>query len=99
MDLKTLKLHMHVTHEMEDELIEMYKEWAETDIKDSVYPDDETRNEEFFEDNKHFERATFLLTSYYFESRYAYSDVEYRTAPNGVLSCIQKMRGAYPYES
>lgn len=99
MDLEALKLHMHVTHNMEDGNIKRYMEWAESDIKDAVYPDDETRNEEFFQDNKHFERAIFLLASYYFESRYAYSDVEYRAMPNGVMNCIQKMRGSYPYES
>lgn len=99
MDIETLKLHMHVTHDMEDELIQMYKEWAESDIKDAVYPDDETRDEQFFEGNRHFERAVFLLASYWFEARYAYSDIEYRAMPNGVLNCIQKLRGAYNYES
>ncbi|WP_317134751.1 head-tail connector protein [Staphylococcus equorum] len=99
MDLETLKLHMHVTHSMEDSLIKMYKEWAESEIKDSVYPDDLTRDEEYFIDNKIFERGVFLLTSHYFQSRYAYSDIDYKTCPDGVLGAIQKLRGGYPYES
>lgn len=99
MDLKQLKLHMHVTHDMEDALITMYKEWAESEIKDSVYPDVEARDESFFEDNKVFERGVFLLTAHYFENRYAYSDVDYNACPDGVTGAIQKLRGAYPYES
>lgn len=99
MDLKQLKSHLRVTHKMEDPLIEMYKEWAESEIKDSVYPDDETRDEDFFKDNKIFERGVFLLTSHYFQNRYAYSDIDYKPVPDGVLGTIQKLRGAYPYES
>lgn len=99
MNLDKLKMHMHVTHSMEDPLIEMYREWAESEIKDSVYPDDDTRDEDFFKDNKIFERGVFLLTSHYFQNRYAYSDINYKSVPDGVLGTIQKLRGAYPYES
>lgn len=99
MDLETLKLHMRVTHNMEDSLIEMYKGWAESEIKDSVYPDDDTRNETYFVENKIFERGVFLLVSYYYENRLAYSDIDYKSCPEGVTSVVHKLRGAYPYES
>ncbi|MDK3656261.1 head-tail connector protein [Staphylococcus pseudintermedius] len=99
MDLDTLKLHLRVTHTMEDNLIEIYKEWAEAEIKDSVYPDDDNRNEEFFKNNVLFDRAVYLLTAFYYESRYAYSDVGFKEAPAGVLNTIHKLRSAYPYES
>lgn len=99
MDLETLKLHMHVTHGMEDSLITTYQSWAESEIKDSVCADDVIRDDEFFKDNKVFERAVFLLTAYYYENRFAYSDVQYRATPSGVTGAIQKLRGAYPYES
>lgn len=99
MDLEALKVHMHVTHNMEDDNIKRYMEWAESDIKDAVYPDDNMRDESFFENNKNYEKALYLLTSFYFESRIAYSDTQYVAMPNGVLGAIQKLRGAYPYES
>lgn len=99
MDIEKLKLHMHVTHSMEDPLIEMYKDWAESEIKDSVYPDNETRDEKYFEENKIFERGVFLLTSHYFQNRYAYSDIDFKSCPDGVLGAIQKLRGGYPYEN
>lgn len=99
MDLKALKLHMRVTHNLEDSLIEMYKGWAESEIKDSVYPDDDTRNDTFFVNNVHFDKAVFLLTAYYYEQRFNYSDVQYHAIPDGVQGVIHKLRGAYPYES
>lgn len=99
MDLTTLKLHMHVTHSMEDELIKNYQEWAESEIKDSVYPDDLTRDNAFFDNSKIFERAVVLLTSFYYENRLAYTEIDYKSSPDGVTGAIQKLRGAYPYES
>ncbi|EGQ3068536.1 hypothetical protein I0P04_001889 [Staphylococcus pseudintermedius] len=99
MNLDTLKLHLRVTHNLEDNLIEMYKEWAESEIKDSVYPDNETRKDEFFYNNVIFDRAVYLLTAFYYESRYAYSDIDYKATPSGVMNAIHKLRSAYPYES
>ncbi|WP_337227955.1 head-tail connector protein [Staphylococcus succinus] len=99
MDLATLKLHLHVTHNSEDDLIASYQEWAEAEIKDSVYPDDLTRDNAFFDNSKIFERAVVLLTAFYFENRLGYTDVKYISSPDGVTSAIQKLRGAYPYES
>ncbi|OEK41302.1 head-tail connector protein [Staphylococcus saprophyticus] len=99
MDLETLKLHLKVSHSMEDSLIEMYQAIAEEDIKQSVFPDTPTRNEEFFKDNKIFEYAVFLRTASMYENRFEYSDVQLVEVPKGVTNCIQKLRGAYPYES
>lgn len=99
MDLETLKLHLKVSHSMEDSLIEMYQAIAEEDIKQSVFPDTPTRNEEFFKDNKIFEYAVFLRTASMYENRFEYSDVQLVEVPRGVTNCIQKLRGAYPYES
>lgn len=94
MTLEELKLHMRITHSMEDDLIKTYKTWAEEDIKESV-TSSENRNNEFFENNAIYDRAVTLLTAYFYESRYAYSDVEFISMPDGVLSAIQKLRGAY----
>ncbi|MEB7763893.1 head-tail connector protein [Staphylococcus pseudoxylosus] len=99
MDVEELKSHLHVTHNMEDDRIKQYLAWAEADIKDAVYPDNNKRDESFFEGNMHYERGVFLLASFYFESRIGYSDVQYVAMPNGVTGAIQKLRGAYPYES
>lgn len=94
MTLNELKLHLRITHKMEDELLKVYKSWAEDEIKDSVSTSSK-RDETFFEDNKIFERAVVLLTSYYYQNRIAYDDVTYNAMPDGVLGAIQKLRGSY----
>ncbi len=99
MDFETLKMHLHVTHSSEDDLIKSYQAWAESEIKDSVYPDDITRDNAFFDNTKVYERAVVLLTAFYYENRFAYTDIKYSSSPDGVTSAIQKLRGAYPYES
>ncbi|MFT2142251.1 MULTISPECIES: head-tail connector protein [unclassified Staphylococcus] len=98
MELENLKLHMHITHSMEDQLILEYKEWAEAEIKDSVCTDVD-RNEDFFVDNKVFERAVVLLTSFYYHSRLAYDNEQFYAMPDGVLGAIQKLRGSYHGEN
>ena len=99
MTIEHLKLHLHITHNLEDSLLEVYQGWAESEIKDSVCLDDGQRDEAFFTDNKIFDKAVFLLTAYYYENRFAYSDVQFTATPDGVTGAIQKLRGAYPYES
>lgn len=94
MELSTLKLHLRITHSVEDELLDIYKGWAEDEVKDSVSTSP-TLNNEFFENNKHYERAVALLTAFYYENRVAYSDTSQVSMPDGVLSAIQKMRGEY----
>ncbi|WP_204205870.1 head-tail connector protein [Mammaliicoccus sciuri] len=94
MELSKLKLHLRITHSVEDELLEVYKSWAEDEIKDSVSTSN-TRNNDFFKNNKHYERAVALLTAFYYENRIAYSDTTQVSIPDGVLSAIQKLRGAY----
>lgn len=94
MDLQLLKNHLRVDHSFEDGLITQYKEWAEAEIKDSVSTEKD-RNEDFFEENAHFERAVTLLTAYFYENRLAYDDVDWKEAPSAVLSAIQKLRGGY----
>ena len=94
MELETLKLHLRITHSVEDELLEVYKGWAEDEVKDSVSTSN-TRNNEFFENNKHYQRAVALLTAFYYENRIAYSETTQVSMPDGVLSAIQKLRGAY----
>lgn len=94
MELETLKLHLRITHSVEDELLEVYKGWAEDEVKDSVSTSN-TRNNEFFKNNKHYQRAVALLTAFYYENRIAYSETSQVSIPDGVLSAIQKLRGEY----
>lgn len=98
MDLSRVKEHLRVDHHFEDNLIQDYISWAEEEIKDSVTTE-VFRNESFFKDNPHFDRAVFLLTAHYFENRIGITDASrasgFNALPDGILSAIQKLRGSY----
>lgn len=94
MELEKLKRHMRVDHDFEDALITDYQVWAESEVKDSVSTSD-NRNEDYFKDNPHFDKAVTLLTTHYFENRLPQVEVNLYNLPFGVISAIQKMRGDY----
>ncbi len=94
MELSTLKQHLRIFHNSEDDLILMYLGFAEAEIKDSVSTSP-TRNESFFEDNVVFNRAVIMLTAHYYENRVAYSDIQTYEVNDSTTSAIQKLRGAY----
>lgn len=95
--LEQLKMHLRTDHDFDDLIIETYKQWAQEEVKDSVSTS-ETRNEGYFEENSHFDRAVVLLTAHYYENRLPMSDIVIRELPFGVASAIQKLRGGY-YEA
>lgn len=98
MDLRLLKMHLRVDHDFEDDLIEEYQRWAEEEVKDSVTTE-LLRDEAFFTDNPHFNRAVVLLVGHFFENRIGITDASrasgFNDLPDGILSAIQKLRGSY----
>jgi uncharacterized phage protein (predicted DNA packaging) len=98
MTLEQLKIHLRITHSMEDDLLSIYKGFAEAEIKDSVSTSP-NRDESFFQDNPIYDRAVALLTAHYYENRIAYSDVQTYELSDATTSAIQKLRGSYPYEN
>ena len=96
MDLNTVKKHIRVDHDFEDDLIQQYMNWAEDEVKDSVSTS-LSRNEAYFEGNKHYEKAVALLTSHYFHNRLPMVEANRvsNNLPYGVMSAIHKLRGDY----
>lgn len=94
MELSRIKKHLRVDHSFEDDLIADYQSWAEEEVKDSVSTE-LLRDDAYFIENKHFERAVCLLTTHYYENRIGYSEKSLAQVPDGILSAIQKMRGSY----
>ena len=94
MELPLLKKHLRVDHSFEDDLIQEYERWAEDEIKDSVSTE-ANRNEAFFTESSHFNRAVVLLTTHYFENRIGYADKDLKNTPDGIQSAVQKLRGSY----
>ncbi|MCQ9290457.1 MULTISPECIES: head-tail connector protein [Staphylococcus] len=89
-DLQLLKKHCKIDHSSEDDLLEMYYEWAKEDIASAV-----TDNMAWLEKQKLFKTAVFPLTAYYFENRLAFSERNLNYAPHMVLSVVHKLRDAY----
>lgn len=89
-DLQLLKKHCKIDHSSEDDLLEMYYEWAKEDIASAV-----TDNMAWLEKQKLFKTAVFPLTAYYFENRLAFSERNLNYAPHMVLSVVHKLRNAY----
>lgn len=94
MDLDILKNHIRVDHGFEDALIVQYQKWAEAEVKDSVSTS-ATRNEDYFNDNPHFEKAVILLTSHYYHNRLPMGEVKQANLPFAINSAIHKLRGGY----
>lgn len=97
MNLEEIKKHIRVDHSFEDDLLQNYKDWAESEIKDSVSTSD-NRNDEYFEGSPHYERAVVLLTGHYFENRLPMVEVELKNLPFGIISAVHKLRGGYHEE-
>ena len=92
MDIEMIKKHLKVTHSFEDDLIEMYADWAKSDVIASVTTSDEV-DMEYVKDNFQFQKAVILLTNFYFDQRLTISDKKQIEMPYGVLDAIQKLRG------
>ena len=92
--LELLKKHCKIDISYDDDLLEMYYEWAKEDIISSV-TNDEEYDEYFFKSHKMFNLAVFPLTAYYYEQRLAYNERSLSYVPNMVLSVIHKIRSDY----
>lgn|SRR5690625_3199961 len=92
MDINTIKKHLRVSHDFEDDLIEMYTEWAKSDVLSSVTNSNDV-DMDYVEGNSQFKKAVILLTSFYYEQRLTISDKKQIEMPYGVLDAIQKLRG------
>ncbi|WP_194746501.1 head-tail connector protein [Staphylococcus chromogenes] len=89
-DLQLLKKHCKIDHSSEDDLLEMYYEWAKEDIASAV-----TDDMAWLEKQRLFKTAVYPLTAYYFENRLAFSERNLNYAPHMVLSVVHKLRNAY----
>ena len=93
-ELSLVKKHCKVDISYDDDLLEMYYEWATLDIIGSV-TDLSDYDESFFNESRLFRLALFPLVAYYYENRVAYTDRKLTYAPQMVLSVIHKLRHEY----
>jgi|SRR5699024_340387 len=92
MDLAMIKTHLRLSHDLEDELVQMYMEWSKDTVLSSVSTSEDI-DTDYLESNKQFQKAVIMLTSFYYENRLTISDKRHIEMPYGVLDAIQKLRG------
>lgn len=92
LDLDTIKMHIRVTHSLEDPIIEDYIEWAKSTVIESVTTEDNA-DLDYLESNMQFKKAVVMLTSFFYEQRMPIGEVRTEELPYTVLDSIQKLRG------
>lgn len=91
--LERVRSHLRVPHEMDDEDILMYMEFAESDVIEAVFDSyDENLNKDVLNDDPTFKRAVLMLTSFYYENRLAISEIKQVESPFSVTHAIQTLR-------
>lgn len=91
--LERVRSHLRVPHNMDDEDIAMYMEFAESDVIEAVFDGyDENLNKDILHDDPTFKRAVLMLTSFYYENRLAISEVRQTESPFSVTHAIQTLR-------
>lgn len=96
-EIDTIKANLRISHSLDDELIEMYIDWAKDTVISSVSTSDNI-NMDYLKSNKQYQKAVIMLTSYYYENRLAISELDQSNMPFGVLDAIQKLRGDHKIE-
>lgn len=94
MELNTIKKHLRITFDFDDELLLEYIEWAEDEIKNSVSNSD-YRNETYFDNNPTYDRAVILLVTHFYENRKAITDKPQYNMIYGIKSAIFKLQTRY----
>lgn len=93
LDLEKIKNHLRVPHELEDEVIQDYIEFAKNDVMEAVFDaQDKDLDIEGLEKDPSFKRAVIMLTSYYYENRLTVSEINMKESPFSVTHAIQTLR-------
>lgn len=91
--LEKTKEHLRVTHNLEDEVIQDYLDFAKSDVTEAVYDSFDKRLDiEGLQEDPSFIRAVIMLTSYYYENRLTISEINMHESPFSVTHAIQTLR-------
>lgn len=94
MELETIKKHIRVLDNFEDDVIEMYKSWAEEKVKNSV-TSEPMDYELFFNNNSHYQRAVILLTAHYFNNRLPLVDKPQHNLTFGLRDALSHLKADF----
>jgi len=92
-DLKKIKGHLRVPHNLEDEDIQDYLDWAKQDVIEAVYDSyDPKLNRAALEKDTTYKKAVIMLATFYYENRMTISEVKQAESPFSVTHAIQTLR-------
>lgn len=91
--LDKIKGHLRIPHDLEDEQLQDYLDFAKNDVIEAVYDSQDVRlNMTDLEKDPSFKKAVIMLTSFYYENRLIISDVSLKESPFAVTHAIQTLR-------
>lgn len=93
LNLDKIKGHLRIPHDLEDEQIMDYLEFAKADVTEAVFDShDEQLDKKGLENDLVYQRAVIMLTAFYYENRLTISEVSQHEAPFSVTHAIQTLR-------
>lgn len=93
LSLERIKSHLRVPHDLDDDDIKDYIEFAKNDVIEAVY--DSYNNKIKFDEvekDSNFKKAVIMLTAFYYENRLTISEVNQHETPFSVTHAIQNLR-------
>lgn len=98
LDTDFIKMHLRISHSLEDDLIKEYIKWAKDTVTEAIFDKyDHNIDHDLLETDVTFQRAVAILTTYYYENRVLVSEVSQHDSPYAVLNAIQSLRGNRHY--
>lgn len=93
LNLKRVKSHLRVPHDLEDDDIQDYLDFAKNDVTEAVFDaQDDNLDTDGLEKDPSFKRAVIMLTAYYYENRLTISEINMKESPFSVTHAIQTLR-------
>lgn len=93
MTLDEVKKHLRVLDDFEDEMIQEYLDWAVSKVKSAITRN--TEHNDFFEGNRHYNRAVAMLTAHYYENRLPVVEKNSHSLTFGVRDAITHLKADY----
>lgn len=93
LSLERIKSHLRVPHNLEDDDIKDYIEFAKSDVIEAIYDSyDKNVKLDELEEDPNFKKAVIMLTAFYYENRLTISEVSQQETPFSVTHAIQNLR-------
>src|SRR5690625_1342863 len=91
--LESVKRHLRVLHDLEDEDIQEKIDWAKNDVIEAVYDSyDKKVDKDGLQKDTSYRKAVTLLATHYYENRLLVSEVNIHESPYSVVHAIQTLR-------